>query len=120
MHTIQDSQTSIELHFTLVDVREDLVAAVDHVAYSIAIEKPDETLLLECVTEEENDRFTVLSFVLDKALQNGEYKFTVYSMNEETALVADRNAALEVGTLRVLKTAANFTEPSISGSYVEP
>jgi len=104
----------------LVDRRVDLVAAVDHVAYSIAIELPDEMLLLECVTEEETTRYTTLSFVLDAALPVGEYRFTVYSMNEETALAADRNAALEVGTLRVLKTAANFTEPTTTNSYVEP
>lgn len=97
-----------------------MVSAVDHVAYSISIELPDETLNLECITEEENTRYTALSFVLDEALPYGEYKFTVYSMSEESALVADRNAALEVGTLRVLKTSANFTEPSTVSTYVEP
>ena len=119
MNQIEDTQTAVELYLSL-DRREDLVAAIDHYGYSIGIERPEATDLYECVTTEENDRYSLLSFTLNALLNYGEYKFTVYSMSAAGTASGNRNAAIKIGTLRVTKTTANFTESTVTDNYVEP
>jgi hypothetical protein len=116
MLTTTDQLTTLTLYLTLKDRRTDLVAAVDHSGYNVLIDGT----AYEATVSSENDRYAKLTVTLGEALSAGEYLYQVFSMSASGTSANDRNAEVERGTLRVTKTASNYSEPSVSSSYAEP
>lgn len=116
MLTTTDLLTTLTLYLTTKDRRTDLVASVDHAGYNVVVDG----VAYEATVSSENDRYAKLVITLGEALTAGEYLYQAFSMSASGTSADDRNAEVERGTLRVTKSASNYTEPAVTSSYAEP